>query len=115
MYGVSQAKWYEESNDKESIGQLKNVGDMGTYKGRELILEQNRPALQKAIRFNFVKFVHESTSHHFRNSKTMISKVCPGLFSDPRHIQGQFFYLTGAGISQQIEENLEGHLGLLLL
>ena len=45
----------------------------------------------------------------------MILKVCPGLFSDPRHIQGQFFYLTGAGISQQIEENLEGHLGLCLL
>ena len=54
VYGVSQAKWYEESNDKESMGQLKNVGDMGTFEGRELILEQNRPALQKAIRFNFL-------------------------------------------------------------
>ena len=42
----------------------------------------------------------------------MISKVCPGLFSDPGHIQSLFFYLTGAEIGQKIVEDLEGHLGL---
>ena len=53
MYGVSQAKWYEESNDKESVGKLKNAGQIEDFEDRELIFKQNRPALMKTIRFNF--------------------------------------------------------------
>ena len=62
MYGVSQAKWYEESNDKESPGQLKNVGQIDDFEVREQILKQNRPTLMKAIRFYFLKFVYSSNS-----------------------------------------------------
>lgn len=41
----------------------------------------------------------------------MISKACPGLFDDPRHLQGQFLHLTGENIADKVERNLVGHLG----
>ena len=94
VYGVNNKKWYEGSNDKNSVEKLRLAAQATDYEEREQIFEDNRPGLMKLI----------------RNSQQMVYKVCGGFFDDYRHLQNMFYYLTNTDILGTIQETLEGHL-----
>ena len=50
VFGVNNRKWYEESNNKDSVESLKMAAQENDFNEREKIFEQNRPALMKMIR-----------------------------------------------------------------
>ena len=50
-----------------------------------------------------------------RESSKNISKVCNGLFKDPKHLEELFVDLTDVKISTKMERGFVGHMGICLV
>ena len=98
IYGVIQSRWYSQKVSKTSIEALKLSGQLETAEEREELFNLHRDAIQ-----------------HIIKKAEAVSDVLGGFYEDPRHLEGQFHYVTGGTISGVIKNSLAGHLGLLFI
>ena len=79
---------------KVSLEALQMSGKVSQAREREELFSQNREAIM----------------HLIRKSESVYN-VCDGFYEDPKHLEGQFQYLTDSNISETIRKGLVGHLG----
>merc|ERR1719318_1339357 len=90
VYGVNNAIWYSAVGQSTDASIFKHIMHGQSVDAREKIFDANRSELTAL----------------FRDHSDAIPRLCKGFFSNPRHLENQFMYLTNTvGLTNVVKQN----------